>query len=691
MTPDEQRHQQRPCWFVGAHFETAGGQTERFVRDGVWEMEKWDAPAHDRYMRQVESMQPGDRIAIKSAYVRKDGIRFDNNGKSVSVMAIKAVGEITENPGDGHSVKVSWTRLDPPREWYFYTNRLTVWEVSPGSGTQPWAAELLIKFTFEDEPQDYKRFLEGPWRDRYTDPWNDFIRCAKQYRLNNPKHDEQEIIWKIDIGQQYGKARELVLGASDEWGDAIRGVKQHKLLHFVNKGKFAAWTRDDPGAALRALRALWTTNGRPLAERIRTFCEKFPTSVIGGAGSRANVISFLLMGEDATKYPPYAKQALNRACEQTGYPLPPENANEAELHEHALGFLDRFIAEAEARGLPVRHRLDAQSIVWRTLNIPGGNGEDGDTLPPPPPRGTVDDLAEKLHVTVDFLQNIETLLQEKKQVIFQGPPGTGKTYVAQKLARCLAGGDERCRLVQFHPSYSYEDFVQGYRPTLLGNGQPGFVLKDGPFMRIARQAQGNPDAKYFLVIDEINRGNLAKVFGELYFLLEYRKTPMNLMYQGGEEPTFTMPDNLYIVGTMNTADRSIALVDLALRRRFAFVDFSTNEEPVKGLLRRWLRANDLGDMDWVADVVERANANLDDHHAAIGPSYFMRPDLDDAAVERIWKHNVLPYVEEHLFGERKRLGEFALDKLRAASSSHAGEQGNGSGAQEAGRESNAED
>ena len=133
-----------------------------------------------------------------------------------------------------------------------------------------------------------------------------------------------------------------------------------------------------------------------------------------------------------------------------------------------------------------------------------------------------------------------------------------------------------------------------------------------------------------------------------------------------------MPDNLHIVGTMNTADRSIALVDLALRRRFAFVDFSVNEEPVKGLLRRWLKAKGLGRMEWVADVVDRANRRLDDRHAAIGPSYFMRPDLDAAAVERIWEHGVLPYIEEHLFGEHDRLGEFALDKLRRAGAFEAG-------------------
>ncbi len=439
--------------------------------------------------------------------------------------------------------------------------------------------------------------------------------------------------------------------------------------------KFSTWTSEDPTAALHALQMLWATDGRPLAERIEMFCKGFPTGVMSGAGTRANVVSVLLMGEDVERYPPYRIGVMKQACTQTGYEPPGESANEAELYEHGLGFLDRFMDEAEARDLRVRHRLEAQSIVWGTLNLPEDGRDDDEEKPPCP--ASLEELAQELSLPVDFLQNVAALIREKKQVIFQGPPGTGKTYVAQMLARYLAGGGERCQIVQFHPSYSYEDFVQGYRPTRLEGRQPGFRLKDGPFMRSANQARRDPDGKYFLVIDEINRGNLAKTFGELYFLLEYRKTPMKLMYQEEEESAFTMPDNLYIVGTMNTADRSIALVDLALRRRFAFVDFSTNEEPVNGLLRRWLRANDLGGMEWVADVVDRANGKLDDHHAAIGPSHFMRPDLDEAAVERIWKHNVLPYIEEHLFGEHGRLREFALEGLRGVGGSVGGKQGEG--------------
>ena len=130
-----------------------------------------------------------------------------------------------------------------------------------------------------------------------------------------------------------------------------------------------------------------------------------------------------------------------------------------------------------------------------------------------------------------------------------------------------------------------------------------------------------------------------------------------------DEP-FVLPDNLYIIGTMNTADRSIALVDLALRRRFHFVEFHPDKPPVQGLLGRWLEG-EAPDMAWVADVVDRANGKLDHRQAAIGPSYFMKRDLDDDKVRLIWEHNVRPYVEEHLYGEHDRLDEFDLDRLRS--------------------------
>ena len=289
-----------------------------------------------------------------------------------------------------------------------------------------------------------------------------------------------------------------------------------------------------------------------------------------------------------------------------------------------------------------------------------------------PPPSEIGDLAKKTLIAESELRKIVDLLEDKKQVIFQGPPGTGKTFLARKLAECLAGSPDRVRLVQFHPSYAYEDFVQGFRPTLK-DGQAGFTLRDGPLLEMAKLASQS-DANYYLIIDEINRGNLSKILGEFYFLLEYRDEKIQLQYSDREQ-RFSLPPSLYIIGTMNTADRSIALVDLALRRRFHFVEFNPDKPPIQGLLGRWLERHAPG-MRWVEQVVERANKKLDDRHAAIGPSYFMREGLDDTKVRMIWEHNVLPYVEERLFGQEDQLKEFSLDRLRNEAEGHPPQPGN---------------
>ncbi len=154
-----------------------------------------------------------------------------------------------------------------------------------------------------------------------------------------------------------------------------------------------------------------------------------------------------------------------------------------------------------------------------TVLLVSGSGE------PTPTRDLESLAADLCFEDASFLRDIESLLEDKKQVIFYGPPGTGKTYVAKRLAMHLAGGDgNRVTLVQFHPSYAYEDFVQGYRPT-LDDGQLGYELKDGPLLQAAKRAEEEPDADHFLVIDEINRGNLGKVFGELYYLLSPLHNP----------------------------------------------------------------------------------------------------------------------------------------------------------------------
>ena len=526
-------------------------------------------------------------------------------------------------------------------------------------------SEIGRWFSFDDVD------IRALWGSDY-DPWGDFVKRARAF-VNSGKLEEEEIEFKTRIGAKLAAARNAVLSGADNWRDALEEALKDKdfkfLTIFLLKSDFRQWLDSQPDVALGALQALWASEDLSVAKRIRDFRGHFPDDAVrGAAGNRTTVIAILLMGVDAANYPPYGTRRFRNAYSRVGYDLPAGNATEAELYEHALGFLDKLMEEAAARGLTLNNRLEAQSIVQRVIGDYGAIDEPDEDEPPPSPivapKPDLPALAADLLLPVDFLREIDDLLEEKKQVIFQGPPGTGKTFVARALAKCLAGEDgDAVTLVQFHPSYAYEDFVQGFRPTLRDDGQAGFEIRNGALVRAADRARANPGARHFLIIDEINRGNLAKVFGELYFLLEYRDAEMNLLYS---DAPFSLPDNLHVIGTMNTADRSIALVDLALRRRFYFVEFHPDKLPIAGLLRRWLEKNGLDDMAWAADVVDLANEKLrDDPHAAIGPSYFMREGLDDAKVKRAWERGVLPYIEERLFGESERLDEFALDSLRA--------------------------
>lgn len=350
------------------------------------------------------------------------------------------------------------------------------------------------------------------------------------------------------------------------------------------------------------------------------------------------------------------------------------------LYADWVGLLQEFRYRLLAAGIGLRDLLDAQGLAWWLVSghLPEDWTEDElaaldafrrgapSTLPRTvrPASGLLPGIdsqfAAKLHLPASWLGGLIDMLEEKKQVILYGPPGTGKTFIAQHLGKHVASHGGSYRLVQFHPSYTYEDFFEGYRPKLQADGILSFELVPGALREIAADAAANPSAPYLLIIDEINRGNIAKIFGELYFLLEYRDEGIRLQYSRGE--SFSLPENLFLLGTMNTADRSIALIDSALRRRFLFQELSPTKPPVDKVLEQWLVAHD-HDPD-AAVLLRELNAAIDDEDFSIGPSYFITRDGELPNLELIWANAIMPLLRERYYGTNEDLERFELAALR---------------------------
>jgi 5-methylcytosine-specific restriction enzyme B len=244
-------------------------------------------------------------------------------------------------------------------------------------------------------------------------------------------------------------------------------------------------------------------------------------------------------------------------------------------------------------------------------------------------------------------------IERKKQAIIYGPPGTGKTFVAEKLARHLVGGGAGfAELIQFHPAYAYEDFIQGIRPETRADGGLKYPLVPGRFLEFCGRAQ-TAKGRCVLIIDEINRANLARVFGELMYLLEYRDREIPLA--GGR--SLRIPDNVRLIGTMNTADRSIALVDYALRRRFAFLPLYPQYE----VLERFHSGTGFP-VQRLTDVLKELNARIGDRHYSVGITHFLRTDIAEQ-IEDIWRMEVEPYIEEYFFDQQDKADAFRWERI----------------------------
>ena len=434
----------RPYWFVGASFGRTEDQVDRFLADGIWVV---DNPT-DRQREQTLRMKPGDRIAIKSTYVRRHDVPFANNGRRVSVMAIKATGRITANPGNGEGVEVAWDPPFEPREWYHYTYQPTIWEVFPTEEM----ARRLIRFAFFGENQDYAWFLANlrNWQD--LDP----------------------------------EGADLVEPSTPITFDPVN------LILYGPPGTGKTW--------------------RTMAEAVR-LCGEYPDD-------------------------------------------------------------DPLLIDLDRRN--------------------------------------------------ELREEYESLL------------GTG-----------------RIDFVTFHQNYGYEEFVEGLRPKALETG--GFTLEStaGIFRRIVDAATQTPDG-HVLIIDEINRANVSKVFGELITLLEPDKrigmqNEIRLRLPYSPEKRFGVPANLHIVGTMNTADRSIALLDTALRRRFRFEEIAPDpallDEKVGNVpLRK------------VLEVMNERIEYLHDREHRIGHAFFMGEGGGSrAAIDATMRDKVIPLLQEYFFDDWSRI------------------------------------
>jgi len=279
------------------------------------------------------------------------------------------------------------------------------------------------------------------------------------------------------------------------------------------------------------------------------------------------------------------------------------------------------------------------------------------------PPYSMDDFLEEVYMDEESYDNIVAVLQNKKNIILQGAPGVGKTFVAKRLAYAIMGVKDvdRVMMVQFHQSYSYEDFIMGFRPTATG-----FELRKGAFYTFCKKAEIDSDNDYFFIIDEINRGNLSKIFGELFMLIENDKRGIELQLLYSDEK-FAVPKNVYIIGMMNTADRSLAILDYALRRRFAFIEIKP------GFQTEGFKAykSSLGNakFDRLIACVESLNKVIADDESlgeefCIGHSYFCNldpEDIDDKALSGIIEYELVPLLKEYWFDEPAKVRDWTTN------------------------------
>jgi 5-methylcytosine-specific restriction enzyme B len=713
-------------WFVGAAYGGTDDQLPRFLAGGIWEN-----GYEDRYLDLVRSMRPGERIAVKAKYTRKNGLPFDNRGQTVSVMAIKAIGTITENLNDGRHIRVAWTKVEPAREWYFYTYQWAVWRVLPGD----WRTDALIAFAFEDKPQDIDRFRNSPnWKERFGSAaadqqrfrWTKFYEAIAN-KLLGYRNNRAALIQGIqDISK---RIESLAYLAQDQYTDGTTGFVRD-ICPFTTIGLFNRGLTDANRKLVAAKLAMFlgvdepvpvSFEGIPLLNNMKSWY--FPWEVKRDPGQIDSLWTVFAAGISfADSDEEQSRDAFIKAFDDAnGRPLVGWNLTfglywarpwsfpsldnnsrtylttklRAAIGHHGpkgrcsasdyLTLMDALKSRFQEAGYSVHSYPELSLEAWRykdpspktpkeekskhEISSDDDEGADDGVSEIAPPAASIvpysvdDILKEGCFLSRAEIERILGRLRDKKNLILQGPPGTGKTWLAKRIAFAFMGArdESRVRAVQFHPNLSYEDFVRGWRPKADGK----LSIVDGVFLEAIKAANTAPSSTFVVVIEEINRGNPAQIFGELLTLLEAgKRTPseaLELCYpdEDGKRRPVHIPENLFVVGTMNIADRSLALVDLALRRRFAFVDL----EPRLGKTwREWVVVECKIDPSLAADIEQRIHALNETitadvrlgkqfriGHSYVTPPYALEPGATQAWFRQVVETDIGPLLAEYWF------------------------------------------
>lgn len=541
------------CWFVGASFNS-DDQSQRFIKEGIWEQ----LNPSEKDMSSILSVKVGDAIAIKAAYTRKNGLSFNVNRHTVSVMAIKALGVVIDNPLDGLSLEVKWQTDFQQREWCFYTNRTAIWRVNR---SENWMASELIDFTTENKPQDIARFCNAPyWRERFGHDEADYIG-----EINALEHIKDE-------GFSSYLAKNQIL-----YGPAGTGKTYH--LQQLQKGYCEQAIQSDDESFLAELL-------RPLVWR--------------------DVLLLIMLD-------------MNRSVKK------------ADLVAH------RFY-QCKAT-LNQRDRRNGAGL-WNVLNDHSVDLPKGSYNMRKPPRvfAELDDnywvIADLDH---DDVQEMRVVLEQIKQ----GPQEQREI--------------QRFSFVTFHQSYGYEDFIEGLRPVLSDeqeDGQVRYEIKQGAFVELCERARHDPSHHYAMFIDEINRGNVSKIFGELITLIELDKREgqpnaicVRLPYSG---EWFAVPSNLSIYGSMNSADRSLTPLDTALRRRFEFVEMMPNATVLAG------RVVDGVALDQLLAVINQRIELLLGRDCLLGHAYLMSVETVEQ-LKAVMQQRIVPLLQEYFYDDWRKI------------------------------------